>query len=107
MLFSDEVERSDQGALTRRLQSAKVDHDQVLERFDWDAKITLDRDRLKALIGLDWMDRKENVIFTGPVGVGKTFIANAMAHVCLSQEQERRYHQGGQDVQESLCRPSR
>ena len=80
MLFSDEVERRNQGALTRRLEAAKVDHDQVLERFDWDAQITLDRDRLKGLISLDWMERKENVIFTGPVGVGKTFLANAMAH---------------------------
>ena len=80
MLLSDEVERRNHGALARRLQQAKVNLDQVLERFDWDAKITLDRDRVKALIGLDWIDRKENVILTGPVGVGKTFIANALAH---------------------------
>jgi DNA replication protein DnaC len=80
LLLSDEVERRNHGALQRRLQSAKVDHDQVLERFDWEAKITLDRDRLKALIGLEWVERRENVILTGPVGVGKTFIANALAH---------------------------
>jgi ribosomal protein L15E len=30
MLFSDEVERRNQGALTRRLLAARVDHDQVL-----------------------------------------------------------------------------
>lgn len=80
MIFSDEVERRNQGALTRRLLATRVDHDQVLERFDWDAQINLDRDQLKGLIGLDWMERNENVIFTGPVGVGKTFLANAMAH---------------------------
>lgn len=81
MVLSDEVERRDQGALARRLQSARVSHDQVMEHFDWDAKITIDRDLLKGLIGLDWIERKENVILTGPVGVGKTFIANALAHV--------------------------
>lgn len=80
LLLSDEVERRDHGALQRRLQTAKVDHDQVLERFDWDAKVTLDRDRIKGLIGLHWIDRRENVILTGPVGVGKTFLANALAH---------------------------
>jgi DNA replication protein DnaC len=80
LLLSDEVERRTQGALQRRLQSAKVDHNQVLERFDWEAKVTLDRDRLKGLIGLEWIERRENVILTGPVGVGKTFIANALAH---------------------------
>ena len=81
MVLSDEVERREQGALARRLQKARVSHDEVLESFDWDAKVTLDRDRLKGLIGLEWVDRKENVILTGPVGVGKTFIANALAHV--------------------------
>jgi DNA replication protein DnaC len=81
MLLSDEVERRNQGALTRRLLAAKVNHDQVLERFDWDAEITLDRDRFKGLISLDWMGCKENVIFTGPVGVGKSFLANSLAHV--------------------------
>lgn len=80
MVLSDEVERRNHGALARRLHSARVNHDQVLERFDWDAKITLDRDRLKGLIGLEWIERRENVILTGPVGVGKTFIANALAH---------------------------
>lgn len=81
MLLSDEVERRHHGTLARRLQQAKVNLDQVLERFDWEAKITLDRDRLNALTGLDWIECKENVILTGPVGVGKTFIANALAHV--------------------------
>ena len=80
LLFSDEVERRNQDALQRRLKKAKVDHDQVLERFDWDAPVTIDRDRLKSLIGMGWIERRENVILTGPVGVGKTFIANALAH---------------------------
>ncbi len=81
MVLSDEVTRREQGALDRRLQKAKVNQAEVLESFDWDAKITLDRDRLKGLIGLEWLDRRENVILTGPVGVGKTFIANALAHI--------------------------
>lgn len=81
LLLADEVERRGHGALARRLQQANVNHDQILERFDWDAKITLDRDRLNALIGLEWIECRENVILTGPVGVGKTFIANALAHI--------------------------
>lgn len=81
LMLCDEVERRSHGALARRLQNAKVNHEQVMEHFDWEAKVTLDRDRLKALLGLDWLEGRENVILTGPVGVGKTFIANALAHV--------------------------
>ena len=81
LLLADEVERRGHGALARRLQQANVNHDQILERFDWDAKITLDRDRLNSLIGLEWIECRGNVILTGPVGVGKTFIANALAHI--------------------------
>lgn len=80
MILSDEVERRNQGALARRLLTAKVNHDEVLERFDWESPVTLDRDRFKGLISLDWVECKENVILTGPVGVGKTFLANALAH---------------------------
>jgi DNA replication protein DnaC len=35
---------------------------------------------LKELFSLEFVDRHENVLFCGPVGVGKTFLANALAH---------------------------
>jgi DNA replication protein DnaC len=86
LVLSDELERRRHGTLERRLHNAKVNLDQVMERFDWDAKITLDRERLKSLLGLEFIDRKENVIFTGPVGVGKTYLANALAHAACRRE---------------------
>ncbi len=88
LILSDELERRRHGALERRLQQAGVNLDQVMERFDWDAKITLDRERLKALLGLEFIDRKENVILTGPVGVGKTYLANALAHAACRREKQ-------------------
>lgn len=86
LILSDELERRRHGALERRLHNAGVNPDQVMERFDWDAKITLDRERLKSLLGLEFIDHKENVIFTGPVGVGKTYLANALAHAGCRRE---------------------
>jgi DNA replication protein DnaC len=32
------------------------------------------------LFGLHFIERRENVILTGPVGVGKTFLASALGH---------------------------
>jgi len=80
LILNDEIQRRQDGAVARRLAGAQVDLDETFERFDWDAQITFDRDRLKDLFSLEFISRKENVLICGPVGVGKTFIANAIAH---------------------------
>jgi DNA replication protein DnaC len=90
IVLSDEVSRRDRGALARKIRAAGLNPDQVMERFDWDASITLDRDLIRALMGMAWMDRKENIIFTGPVGVGKSFLANALAHMACRQKRSVR-----------------
>jgi DNA replication protein DnaC len=80
LILNDEIQRRENTNVATRLKSAMVDLDQTFERFDWDAAITVDRDRLKDLLSLEFIGRNENVLICGPVGVGKTFIANALAH---------------------------
>jgi len=80
LILNDEIHRREDTNVATRLKSALVDLDQTFERFDWDAAITFDKDRLKDLFSLEFIGRKENVLICGPVGVGKTFIANALAH---------------------------
>jgi DNA replication protein DnaC len=80
LILNDEIQRREDTNLATRLKSAMVDLDQTFERFDWDAAITVDKERLKDLFGLEFINRNENVLICGPVGVGKTFIANALAH---------------------------
>lgn len=80
LVLNDEIQRREDGNIERRLRSATVDLDQTFERFDWDATITVDREKLRELFSLEFVGRKENVLICGPVGVGKTFIANALAH---------------------------
>lgn len=80
LLLNDEIQRRDDGTVARRLASASVALDQTFERFDWDAAITVDRDKLRELFSFEFIGRQENILICGPVGVGKTFIANALAH---------------------------
>jgi DNA replication protein DnaC len=80
LILSDEVERRDHKHVTTRLRDAGFEEECTLERFDWSAKIRIDKARLNELFGLHFIERRENVIFCGPVGVGKSFLAQALGH---------------------------
>src|SRR5215471_5402994 len=80
LVLGDEVERRDHVHLANRLRDAGFEEECTLERFDWSAKIHIDKPRLSDLFGLHFIERRENVIFCGPVGVGKSFLARALGH---------------------------
>lgn len=80
LILQDEIDRRDHKSLSLRLARAGFDEEQTLESFDWDAPITFDRDRVRDLFGLGFIDRAEDVILLGPVGVGKTHLACALGH---------------------------
>lgn len=80
LVLCDEIERRDHRRVETRLREAGFDEECTLERFDWSASIRLDKPRLMDLFGLHFLERHENAIFTGPVGVGKTFLAQALGH---------------------------
>ncbi|HZR01161.1 MAG TPA: IS21-like element helper ATPase IstB [Chloroflexota bacterium] len=78
LLLADEVQRRDALALERRLDGAGFEERAALERFDWTHPVQIDRRRLQALFTLEFLRRREHVILVGPVGVGKTFLAQAL-----------------------------
>lgn len=79
-MLQDEIDRRDHKALNNRLGQAGFEEEQTLESFDWDTAVTFDHDQVKDLFGLGFIERAEDVIFMGPVGVGKTFLACALGH---------------------------
>jgi DNA replication protein DnaC len=83
LVLQDEIDRRDAKSLTTRIKTASIEVDQTLENFDWDAPVTFDKQRVKELFSLAFYERREDVVFLGPAGVGKTFLASALAHaVC-------------------------
>jgi DNA replication protein DnaC len=82
MLLVDEISRRDSTASIRRADVGGLDPDMVLERWDKSAKVTYDRRVMNELVSLRFVEDHRNVVVLGPVGVGKTFLANALGHLC-------------------------
>jgi len=82
MLLVDEISRRDSTASIRRAEQAGLDPDMVLERWDKSAKVTYDRRVMNELVSLRFVEDHRNAVVLGPVGVGKTFLANALGHLC-------------------------
>ena len=80
LVLSDEVERRDHKHLANRLRDAGFEEACTLERLGWSAKIRIDKARLTELFGLQLIERHENVVSCDPVGVGKSFLAQALGH---------------------------
>lgn len=91
LVLQDEVDRRDHKNLEVRLSRAGFEEDQTLEGFDWDAPVTFDRDRIKELFSLGFIERREDVIFLGPVGVGKSFLACALGHAACRAGHDVRF----------------
>jgi DNA replication protein DnaC len=67
-------------ALTRRLRHAKLRTNACLEDIDYRSPRGLDRSVLRALTqDSAWVKQHDNIFVLGPTGVGKSFVACALA----------------------------
>lgn len=74
------IERSNR-RLKTRLQKAKLrQRDACIEDIDFRNRRGLDKSMLMALGSGEWIAKKRNVLITGPTGVGKTYLACALAN---------------------------
>jgi DNA replication protein DnaC len=85
VILTDEIARRDSTAAERRTVEARLDPDMTLERFDPAAKITYDKRLLAELTSLRFVEARRHLIVLGPVGVGKTFLANAFGHLACRE----------------------
>jgi DNA replication protein DnaC len=83
ILLADEVSRRDERRMELQLQKAGFEDICRLEDFDWTAEIRMDRSLLDAAFSLDFLSRHEHVILVGPVGVGKSFLAQALGYAAV------------------------
>lgn len=80
LLVQRELDWRDAKRLTRLLKAASLKvSGACIEDIDWRASRGLDRALISALAGGDWLRHGRNVLITGATGVGKTWLACALA----------------------------
>jgi DNA replication protein DnaC len=79
LLDWEEQERA-RRSLERRLAEAHIGRFKPLSDFDWAWPKTCDRSAIEALMALDFLKEPSNVILVAPNGLGKTMIAQNVAH---------------------------
>ena len=67
-------------ALARRLSLAKFKQRGVIEDIDYQHPRGLDRKLIRSLASSEWVRHKQNILLIGPTGIGKSWIACALAH---------------------------
>src|SRR5512134_2088515 len=103
-LLQDEVERRAQSKLRLRLRRAAFDATKTLESFDFSFNPKLNKAQIFDLATCQFIARHEAVLVYGPTGVGKSHLAQALAHeacrrgyevLCVATEKMRRHLAGG------------
>ena len=89
----------------RRLQAAmrssRLPAVKQLGDFDFSFQPSVKRDQIESLHELGFVERKENVVFLGPPGVGKTHLAISLA-IAAAQRGRRVYYSSLADLITSL-----
>jgi len=79
-LCADEAARRDAAGLDRRLKAARFEQTATIEQFDFSFNPKIPAAQIRDLATLRFVEAGESVILHGPVGVGKSMIAQAIGH---------------------------
>lgn len=95
LLVDRQLDEKESRALTRRLQVARLKQPAAIEDIDFATPRGLDRSGLLSIAECDFIRSHRNVIITGPTGVGKTYVACAIANKACRLRYSVRYFRTG------------
>jgi DNA replication protein DnaC len=100
LLVDCECTHRDNNRLLRRLRTARLPLPATMEDLDLSAARGLDRRLVLQLAQGEWIHQHLNILVLGPTGVGKTFLACALAHAACRHDFNVRYQRTSRLLQE-------
>lgn len=77
-LLRGETETRSERGIERRIKAARFPVQKSMDTFNWQWPQDINRQQVEHLLSLRFLDKAENAVFVGPVGVGKTHLATAI-----------------------------
>jgi DNA replication protein DnaC len=84
-LLQSEWEVRHNKRMARLLKSARFRYQASIEEIHFPEGRNLDKATFLQLADCSYIDRKENILITGPTGVGKSYLASALGHQACNQ----------------------
>jgi len=79
LLVDREIILREDRKLQSRLKQARLRQKATIEAIDFRNQRGVDKSEILSLASCEWIKQQHNIIITGPAGVGKTFLACALA----------------------------
>lgn len=92
LMIDREMTARDNRRLKSRLRKARLRQNACMEDIDYRHPRGLKRDQVQQLLGNRWLQEHQNVIIVGPTGVGKTWLACALAQKACRDGYTVEYH---------------
>jgi len=83
-----------------RLKKAHLQQNAVLEDIDYRQPRGLDKSMILGMASCRWVEEHHNVLITGPTGVGKSYLACALAHTACREGYRTIYYRMPRLLQE-------
>lgn len=85
LLVDRETDLRQTRQMQARLRKAKLRQNAVVEDIDFKQSRGLDRSQVLQLATCQWIKQKQNLLITGPTGVGKSYLACALSHTACRE----------------------
>jgi DNA replication protein DnaC len=90
-LFERESLDREKRAAERRIKTAKFPVIKTLDTFDFSLQPSVNQKLIRELMTGEYIDKKENILFAGSSGTGKSHLANALGFAGCSQGRNVRF----------------